>query len=275
MKPANLTHRKKTLFTSTISAEHEGETHLLGTPLPEFVKGKSFGFIVGSLFLGRTLKSPKTAEFLECILRLAVDHGPYVSGAVNTIITARAGRDMVSSLAAGLLTIGPRFGGATNESARIWHEHAGHTPAAQLVELLAKAKKKISGIGHRKYRTDMPDPRVALLEETLLSVKSKVFMSYARSVEAVTTQKSANLILNVDGAIAAGMLDVLYEYEGLTASEVTQLIDAEFFNAFFVLSRSVGFIAHYLDQRRLNEELFRLPESEVFVPQRDVSAAPL
>ena len=34
------------------------------------------------------------------------DHGPCVSGAHNTIVAARAGKDLVSSLISGLATIG-------------------------------------------------------------------------------------------------------------------------------------------------------------------------
>ena len=40
-------------------------------------------------------------------------------------------------------------------------------------------------------------------------------------------------------------------------------IEIEFFNALFVLSRSVGFTAHYLDQRRLDEGLFRLSPGDI------------
>ena len=36
---------------------------------------------------------------------MTADHGPAVSGAHNTIITARAGKDLVSSVTSGLLTI--------------------------------------------------------------------------------------------------------------------------------------------------------------------------
>ena len=38
-------------------------------------------------------------------LMVSADHGPAVSGAHNTIVTARAGKDLVSSLTSGLLTI--------------------------------------------------------------------------------------------------------------------------------------------------------------------------
>jgi hypothetical protein len=39
------------------------------------------------------------------ILIVTADHGPAVSGAHNTIVCARAGKDLVSCLASGLLTI--------------------------------------------------------------------------------------------------------------------------------------------------------------------------
>ena len=38
-------------------------------------------------------------------LMVTADHGPAVSGAHNTIVCARAGKDLVSCLASGLLTI--------------------------------------------------------------------------------------------------------------------------------------------------------------------------
>lgn len=41
-----------------------------------------------------------------------------LAGAHNTIVTSRAGKDLVSCLVSGLLTIGPRFGGAIDDAAR-------------------------------------------------------------------------------------------------------------------------------------------------------------
>jgi len=41
-----------------------------------------------------------------------------VSGAHNSIVASRAGKDLVSSLCSGLLTIGDRFGGAINDAAK-------------------------------------------------------------------------------------------------------------------------------------------------------------
>jgi ATP citrate (pro-S)-lyase len=216
------------------------------------------------MFLGKKVKSKEVVKFVDTVLKLLIDHGPHVSGAVNTMITARAGKDMVSSLAAGILTIGPRFGGAINEAAHNWFTAVEQgVPPQDFVESFAAKKQYISGIGHKKYRTDNPDPRVATLLTFVEKMESKKYTSFALQVEAITTDKKANLILNLDGAVAAIMLDLLAEKEDFTAEKLKECIDTEFFNALFIFPRSAGFIAHFLDQKRLDEGLFRLPEDEV------------
>jgi ATP citrate (pro-S)-lyase len=259
-----LMDRKKGLITSSVSYDKEGEVHLLGSGLLEQVESKSFAGLVMSMLLGKPEVKPETEEFADYVLRLLVDHGPYVSGAMNTIVTARAGRDLVSALSTGLLTIGPRFGGAINEAAAIWLRGVkeGIKPA-DLVEEFAAKRQYISGIGHRKYRADMPDPRVQKVTGFAEKLPQHPFTDFARAVEAETLQKKANLILNVDGAIAATLLDILQQSEGYDNDALADLTDQEFFNALFVLSRSVGFMAHYFDQRRIDEGLFRLPTDQV------------
>jgi hypothetical protein len=56
-----------------------------------------------------------TSHYIYCTLQVTADHGPAVSGAHNTIVATRAGKDLVSALCSGLLTIGPRFGGALDK----------------------------------------------------------------------------------------------------------------------------------------------------------------
>lgn len=261
---ASMDDRKSALFASSISKDENGDVMILGEELTQFASGNSFAKIASSLFLGKKIGSPELEKFVDFVLRISVDHGPYVSGAVNTMITARAGRDLVSSLAAGLLTIGPRFGGAVNEAARNWLEGAlSGKSANEFVEEFASKKIYIQGIGHRKYRIDLPDPRVAELKKFEGNLGQKKFLSFALEVEKITTAKKGNLILNVDGTIAAVMLDILSEKEGYSDDHLKELVNQEFFNALFVLSRSVGFIAHFLDQKRLDEGLFRLEEKDV------------
>jgi len=260
----DMENRKQALIATTISSDENGQVKILGEDLLSFARNNSFAFIAGSLFLGKKLKSRELSEFIDFTLRLLVDHGPYVSGAVNTIIASRAGKDLVSSLSSGLLTIGPRFGGAINQAAQNWLIGVSENKnPAEFVEEFAKQKIYISGIGHKKYSLDMPDKRVVEILKFSEKLSEKKFTSFAKNVEKITTGKKANLILNIDGAIAAVLLDILSEKEGYSKSQLQELIDSEFFNAIFVLSRSVGFIAHFLDQKRLDEGLFRLEEDMV------------
>ena len=263
----DLSDRTHSLFTSTISGDVSGEPTILGQNLTKVATTQSFAWIAGSLWLGHPLKSKKTEAVIDQALRLLVDHGPYVSGAVNTMIAARAGKDLVSSLVSGLLTIGPRFGGAVNGAAKIWFSSVGARSAspadpAHVVDDFARRKEYIPGIGHKKYRIDSPDPRVPILLKLIGSIPHP-HLDFARAVEVITTGKKPNLILNVDGALAAILLDLLTHEEKIEADEIKTLIDGEFFNAIFVLSRSVGLIGHYLDQKRLGESLFRLPDNQV------------
>lgn len=256
--------RHHALIASSISKDVDGEVKVLGEDLLSFAKENTFAKIAASMFLGKKITSSDTEELVDFILRVSFDHGPYVSGALNTIVSARAGKDLVSSLASGLLTIGPRFGGALNEAARNWLSGVVDEKSASVfVEEFATKKEYIQGIGHKKYRIDMPDPRVISIKEFADRLEKKRFTNFAVEVEKITTEKKGNLILNVDGAIAAVLLDYLCEKEGYSDEELKDLIRQEFFNALFVLSRSVGFIAHFLDQKRLDEGLLRLSEDDV------------
>lgn len=257
-----MTDRQHALIATSMSSDKDGKVVVMGEELLALAKSNSFAKIVGSMFLGKKIQSKDTENFIDFVLKLLVDHGPYVSGAVNTIITARAGKDLVSSLAAGLLTIGPRFGGAINTAAYNWLEGVREGQSeSDFVESFARKKEYISGIGHKKYRIDFPDPRVR--ELLAFAPGKKQFTQFALGVEKITAAKKGNLILNVDGAIAAILLDLLMEKEGLSYDDLQRLVDVEFFNALFVLSRSVGFIGHFLDQKRLDEGLFRLGEDQV------------
>jgi ATP citrate (pro-S)-lyase len=217
------------------------------------------------VLLPKTPTSPILSQFLTTVFTSLIDHGGHVSGAVNTMITARAGKDLVSSLTAGLLTIGPRFGGAINEAARTWRRGVAHTTTPK--EFVDEENRKgilIPGIGHKKYRIGMPDPRVALLAQYAEKLSSHPHYDFARSVEAITTAKSGSLILNVDGIVAALTLDILSVTEGYSDEELDELVGCEFFNALFVIPRSIGFIGHFLEQKRNDEGLFRLPDNLLF-----------
>lgn len=261
--------RRKSLIVSRVSGDIKGDVHLLGKDLLETVENNSLAGLDISLLLGHQVTSQKIIDFTDYILRLLTDHGPYVSGAVNTIVSARAGKDLASSLTSGLLTIGPRFGGAVNAAAGAWLEgvRSGVQPKAFVAGFKANGGI-IPGIGHKKYRIDTPDPRVSALTSRFTGNKNgDKYLKFAQGVESVTTSKKANLILNVDGTIAAILLDLLESELNYTQDQLQELVDIEFFNAVFILARSAGLMAHYLDQRRHDEGLLRLGEDEItYIP---------
>ena len=262
--PFGIGERKKRAFVSHISGDRSGDMYLLGNELLDTVEKNTLASLTLSLLLGRQVTSQKAINLVDLVLRMLVDHGPYVSGAVTTIVTARAGRDLVSGLTAGLLTIGPRFGGAINDASKGWLDGVVlGLSAKEFVDDFTRKGGVIPGIGHKKYRTDMPDPRVEALMRFSGNSNGDRYLKFARNIESITTAKKGNLILNIDGAIGAVMLDVLESELGYDQDGLRELADIEFFNALFVLSRSIGFTAHYLDQRRHDEGLFRLDTNDV------------
>ncbi|KAI8014138.1 ATP-citrate synthase beta chain protein 1 [Camellia lanceoleosa] len=86
-------------------------------------QGYGVGDVISLLWFKRSLPRYCT-RFIEICVMLCADHGHCVSGAHNTIVTARAGKDLVSSLVSGLLTIGPRFGGAIDDAAARYFKDA-------------------------------------------------------------------------------------------------------------------------------------------------------
>lgn len=109
--------RKPAAFISTISDDRGQELIYAGMPISDVFKEEiGIGGVMSLLWFRRRL--PKYASrFLEMVLMLTADHGPAVSGAMNTIVTTRAGKDLISALVSGLLTIGSRFGGALDGAA--------------------------------------------------------------------------------------------------------------------------------------------------------------
>jgi ATP citrate (pro-S)-lyase len=261
---SHIENRSKKLFISNISGETEGEVEILGDPLLEFTGENSVGYVLAGMLLGHKPKNNLVPNILETSLKMLVDHGPYQSGIVNTMVTARAGRDLSSALASGILTIGDRFGGALNDAAGNWLRGVSEEISPrEFVEDFAARREYILGIGHKKYHTDNPDPRVQKIKGFIDNLAEKKYLKFAEEVEAITTSKKSNLILNVDGALAAVLMDALAETEDYTETKLQQLVDIEFFNAILILSRSIGMTSHFLDQKRIDEGLFRLSPNEV------------
>ena len=260
------TSRRSKEFICTISDDRGEECTYAGFPISSVATpdtGKGIGDVISLLWFKK--QYPKWAtEFIETVIKTVADHGPAVSGAHNAKVTARAGKSVVESLVTGLLTIGPRFGGAIDGAA----EHFKYADDNNLSpkEFLAHMKKQgipIPGIGHRIKSLKNPDLRVTgLMNFAAEHFPATPLLDYAKTVEALTTSKKENLILNVDGTIGILMVD-MWRALGYSEDEINEFIASGTLNAFFIVGRSIGFIGHVLDEKRLAMPMYRHPMDDI------------
>ncbi len=257
--------RRPTDVVCTISDERGDVPMFSGVGLDSIVEqNQSLGYTIGLLWFKREL--PKFAQdYIEIVVKLTSDHGPAVSGAHNAIVTARAGRDLMSSLATGILTIGPRFGGAISDAAKYVKMALEKKMAPQ--EFVDHMKNvvgiNIPGIGHRIKSVQNPDVRVKLLKEFVLkNFEKHPYLDFTLEVEKITTSKRNNLILNVDGCIGICFMDLLENLD-FSDEEKNDVVESEVLNGLFVLGRSIGMMGHIFDQKRQRAALYRQPWDEI------------
>ncbi len=259
------TVRKPTSFVCSISDDRGEEVAYAGVPISEIVENDySIGDVISLLWFKKRMPA-YGSKFIELVLMIAADHGPCVSGAHNAIVASRAGKDLVSSLASGMLTIGPRFGGAIDGAAQYFKDACdrGLAPDEFVAEMKAK-NIRIPGIGHRVKSAKNPDKRVELLKRYAREKFPKTrYLDYALSVEKETLKKANNLILNVDGCIGILFLDLMSSSDAFSEEEMKDIVETGYLNGLFVLARSIGMIGHVLDQKRMKAGLYRHPYDDI------------
>ena len=257
--------RKPTTFICTVSDDSGEEVLYAGKRLSEVLDQKmGIGGVVGLLWFKKELPD-YASHFIELVIQIVADHGPAVSGAHNAIVASCAGKDLISSLCSGLLTIGPRFGGAIDDAAREFKlaREMGLAPE-QFVNDMKKKGINIPGIGHKIKSVKNPDKRVQLLiNYARANFPSTELLNYALQVEELTTAKKGNLILNVDGCIGILFIDLMSSCGAFTKAEIDEVVRLGYLNGLFALGRSIGLIGHILDQKRLGSRLYRHPADDI------------
>jgi len=257
--------RRAAGIVSSICDDRGEEPTYNGVTVSELIEtDRGIGDVISLLWFKRNLPREAT-KFIEMVIILVADHGPCVSGAHNTIVTARAGKDVVSCLASGLLTIGPRFGGAIDDAAR-WFKQAvdDKLEAWEFVDQMKRKGIRIPGIGHRIKSANNLDSRVILMKDYARKhFRSHRYLDFALEVEKLTLEKAPNLVLNVDGCIGALFLDLMESCAAFSAEEMNDVVKVGYLNSLFVLGRTIGLIGHALDQKRLDQPLYRHPWDDV------------
>jgi len=258
--------RRPKQFICTISDDRGEEATYAGFPISSVATpdtGKTIGDVISLLWFKK--QYPKWAtEFIETVIKTVADHGPAVSGAHNAKVTARAGKSVVEALVTGLLTIGPRFGGAIDGAAKYFkYADDNNLNPAEFLGYMKKQGVPIPGIGHRIKSLKNPDLRVEGLKKFAKEYfPATPLLDYALTVEQLTTSKKENLILNVDGTIGILMVD-MWRALGYTEEEINEFIESGTLNAFFIVGRSIGFIGHVLDEKRLAMPMYRHPMDDI------------
>ncbi len=259
-------NRRPKNFICTISDDRGEEATYAGFPISSVATpdtGKGIGDVISLLWFKK--QYPKWAtDFIETVIKTVADHGPAVSGAHNAKVTARAGKSVVESLVTGLLTIGPRFGGAIDGAAKYFkYADDNNLSPKEFLSYMKKEGVPIPGIGHRIKSLKNPDLRVTgLMNYAAEHFPATPLLDYARTVEALTTSKKENLILNVDGTIGILMVD-MWRALGYSEEEINEFIESGTLNAFFIVGRSIGFIGHVLDEKRLAMPMYRHPMDDI------------
>ena len=180
--------------------------------------------------------SETATRTMDIALILHADHELNASTFAARVIAATLS-DIHSAITGAIGALkGPLHGGANEAVMRMLFEidKKGEDPVEHVKGMLA-AKKKVSGFGHRVYRTE--DPRATHLrrmsEALGKSAKNTKWFDLSRKIEQyINTEKKLNA--NVD----------FY-----SASTYTTLgIDIDLFTPIFAVSRIAGWAAHVIEQ---------------------------
>jgi citrate synthase len=189
------------------------------------------------------LPSPAERRLFDAILIGSADHGAGAPSCAAARLAASGNRQSLSAaIAAGVLTIGDEHGGAGSGCMELIEAGLASARrdgaafdfvAVRMVDEATAAKQRLPGFGHRVH--SQIDPRVAVLfklaEDGGLAGDG---IRFARALEAAVRDRIRPIPLNIDGALAAILVDL-----GFPAM-VGKLL--------FIVSRVAGISAEVLEE---------------------------
>ncbi|HET8570118.1 MAG TPA: citrate/2-methylcitrate synthase [Candidatus Limnocylindria bacterium] len=204
---------------------------------------------------------PRAAEVLNTCFILQAEHGLNASTFTARVVTS-TGADMHAAVTGGLAALkGPLHGGATDGTMKMLEEIGTPERAADWVAHAIANKVKISGFGHRVYKTD--DPRAKHLRgfaaELAKEAKGPRFFEIQEAVRAAVERERENAKQSVRDKLGVVNVDyyaaTTYTYLGIAADLGTSI---------FAVGRIAGWAAHIMEQAA-NNRIIR-PESEYTGP---------
>ncbi len=241
-------------WKTSITKVQPNQVSIRGYPVDKLMGRISFAQAIFLVLTGE-MPSSEVGKLVDAIFVSSVDHGASPPSVLSSRTVASTGAELNAAIASGVLAISRFHGGAIEEGMRLFLEIArkmekekkAETEAVQEILKEMKEKgKRASGFGHRIHDEDPRTKKLfSLAEELNLAGKH---IRIARTVER-EIQKSIgkSLPINVDGAIAAVLCDLG--------------IPPEIGNAFFIIARVPGLVAH------IHEEWTRMRPMRKIHPQ--------
>ncbi len=237
-------------WSTSISNVGTNEVRIRGYSVLDLMERASFGDVV---FLLMTGELPRRGEgrIVEAILVAAADHSLAAPSTDAARIVASCGVPLPSAVAAGILALGDHHGGAAEQCAEIFlRADLADLPgsASRLVREVLPQGRRFPGYGHPVHSKD---PRAQKLFEMATSMGLRgPYSELAQLIEGeLRLQSGRELAINIDGAIAALMLDMG--------------IDWRFGKAFYVIARSAGLCAHVFEEQTRERPFRSLPPEKI------------
>ena len=221
-----------------------------GYPIEELIGRVSFPGMIWLMLRGE-LPSEDQAALLGHALVASVDHGPQAPSIAIARMASTCGVGINNAMASAANVLGDVHGGAGEQTVAVYTaiaERAGEggdidaAVAAELDALAEQGIKYVPGFGHRFHPIDPRAPRLLEMVDEMAERGAVTgrFAMIARSIEAtMEARKGKRIPMNIDGATA-----VIYAELGFAPPLCRGL---------FVLSRSVGILAHSWEQMQRAE----------------------
>lgn len=227
----------------------EWKTEISDSGEDAVVRGKDLDEVMAmdfadAIWLTLTGKEPseKESEIFNTIMSSSIDHGVGNPSTVSARTVQSGGNGMNTSVAAGVMALGDKHGGAIEEAMKLLQDDK---TAEEIVEEYLESGDTIPGIGHKVYTDE--DPRaVKILEKSQELGISGDGVEKMMKIRDVLSEKKVDLVLNVDGAISGVMTDLGWDYR--------------LGKGIFIIARTPGLVAHVREE--MGEEDFRREKGE-------------
>ena len=285
--PEELVEAAQNWWSTDIIDIHPGKIGVRGYPIEQLIGRISFPQMIWLMLRGE-LPSADQASLLEAALVASVDHGPHAPSIAISRMSVTCGLPLNGAMASAINVLDDVHGGAGQQCMELYRDidaeltEQGHGADAELAEADAVAAASAvwarwnergityaPGFGHRFHPLDPRAPRLLGLVDDLAAngEVSGRFATIGRAVEeAISAGRSRRVPMNIDGATA-----VIYSELGFAP---------ELGRGIFILSRSVGILAHAWEQANQGGRIKgpmtpKIPYRYTGEPRRDLpSAAP-